>query len=65
MTPRVRRKAAMYLLVISLVLAPLSMLTWAKNEPPTTLLLSWLAITLTMVDVLATTDVRVKEDEDE
>lgn len=39
------------------------MLTFASNEPVTVLGLSWLAITLTALDILATTDVRKEQDD--
>ena len=51
------------LMVITLVGWPLSALTWASGEPQFVLGLSWLAITLTAVDVALTADVRVEQDE--
>jgi uncharacterized membrane protein YfcA len=45
---------AWVLLVGSLVGWPLSALTWAKDEPQFILGLSWLAITLTALDLLKT-----------
>ena len=64
MSPRWRRRAALALVAITLVAWPISALTWAKDEPQFILGLSWLAITLTAVDVAATTDVRTEQDED-
>lgn len=63
MDPRWRRRIAVVLVVVSLVGWPLSALTLARDEPQFVLALSWLAITLTAVDVAATTDVRVQEDD--
>lgn len=64
MDPRRRRQFAWVLLVVSIVGWPVSALTFASGEPPSILGLSWLAIAFTALDILATTDVRVKEDED-
>lgn len=50
------------LLVGSLIGWPLSMVTFAKDEPPFVLSLSWLAISLTAVDILSTTDVRGQQE---
>lgn len=38
---------------------------WAKDEPDFVLSLSWLAITLTALDIIETTDVRVNQEEDD
>jgi hypothetical protein len=62
LSPRWRRRAAVALIVVTLVGWPLSALTWAKEEPQFVLALSWLAITLTAVDVAFTADVRVEQD---
>lgn len=62
MSPRWRRRAAFVLIGITLIGWPLSAFTWAANEPQFILGLSWLAITLTAVDVAATTDVRAEQD---
>jgi ribose/xylose/arabinose/galactoside ABC-type transport system permease subunit len=51
------------LLIGSLVGWPLSMLTWAKDEPPFILSLSWLAITLTAADLLKSS--RIHRDQDD
>lgn len=61
--PRFRRCLAIVLLIGSLVGWPLSALTLAAGEPPFILGLSWLALTLTALDILATTDVRVQDEE--
>lgn len=54
---RVEVLGAWVLLVGSLIGWPLSQLTVAKDEPPFTLGLSWLAITLTLIDYLKTSRV--------
>lgn len=64
MRPVWRVRGALALLVVSLVGWPLSALSWAQDEPQFVLGLSWLAITLTCLDVVFTADVR-KEQEDE
>lgn len=46
----------------SLIGWPLSAWTFASTEPPFILALSWLAITLTALDVLTTSDVRAAQD---
>ena len=50
---------------LTLVLWPVSALTWAAGEPQFVLGLSWLAITLTCLDIAATTDVRAEVDGDD
>lgn len=62
---RARIVLAWVLLVAGLIGWPLSMLTVAKDEAPFTLSLSWLAIVLTAVDILATQDVRREQDGDD
>lgn len=62
-SPQGRRAFAMFLFFGSLIGWPVSAFTFAKNEPPTVLALSWLAITLTALDVLFTADVRVQQEE--
>lgn len=64
MSPHARVRLAWCLLIASAVGWPLSALTFARHEPPTVLGLSWLAITLTAVDVLFTSDVRREQDDD-
>lgn len=54
---------AWVLLVGSLLGWPLSAFTWAKHEPQFILGLSWLAITLTALDLLKTS--RVHRDQTE
>jgi hypothetical protein len=61
--PHFRRVLAIILLVSSLIGWPVSALTWAKDEPQFILGLSWLAITLTALDIIATTDVRVQHED--
>lgn len=61
--PRARRRAALLTVFITLIGWPVSALTWAHGEPQFVLGLSWLALTLTAVDVLATTDVRTEQEE--
>lgn len=63
MSPERRRRIAGWLLLISLVAWPVSALTWAKDEPPFILGLSFLAITLTCADIWATTDVRAQDEQ--
>jgi hypothetical protein len=62
MSPRLRRLFALALLVGCVIGWPLSLVTFAKDEPPWVLSLSWLALILTALDLLATTDVRAVED---
>lgn len=57
-----RVRIALLLLLLSLVGWPASALTFARGEPPTVLGLSWLAITLTCLDVLFTSQVHEKQD---
>jgi uncharacterized membrane protein YfcA len=56
--PRHRIRMAWVLFLGSLCGWPLSALTVARDEPQFVLGLSWLAITLTSLDILCTTDVR-------
>lgn len=53
-----RRALGWILLTTSLVLWPVSAITFAKDEPFTVLSLSWFAITLTAVDILFTAQVK-------
>jgi hypothetical protein len=64
MTPKWRRRAAMILVVVSLIGWPVSAMTVAKDEPQFILGLSWLAITLTAADILSTQDVRVEQEKE-
>lgn len=50
------------LLSLSLIGWPVSALTFARGEPPVVLGLSWLAITLTALDIVSTQDVRKQQD---
>lgn len=62
MKPALRVRLAWGLLVASVIGWPLSALTFARDEPPSILALSWLAITLTALDIVATQDVRKNQD---
>lgn len=62
---RARIIGAWILLIGATIGWPVSALTVAKEEPPFILGLSWLAIILTAVDILATQDVRKQEETDE
>jgi hypothetical protein len=62
-SPEARRAGAAIVLLLSIIGWPVSALTFARNEPPTVLGLSWLAITLTALDVLFTADVRVQQED--
>lgn len=63
MSPKTRVRLAWVLLAASIVGWPLSALTIAQGEPPVVLGLSWLAITLTALDILSTQDVRKNQDD--
>jgi hypothetical protein len=54
---RLRTVAAWVLLIGAIVGWPASQLTIARDEPPFTLGLSWLAIILTAADLLSTSQV--------
>jgi hypothetical protein len=60
---RVRTIAAWILLIGSVIMWPVSQLTFARNEPPLTLGLSWLAITLVAADLLTTSQQAEKSDD--
>lgn len=64
MLPRLEVGLAWTLLVGSLIGWPLSALLWAKDEPQFVLGLSWLAITLTALDLLKTSRVHRDQDDD-
>jgi hypothetical protein len=64
-SPVWRLRLAWIVVVVSSVGWPLSALTFAQDEPQFVLGLSWMAITITALDVLATSDVRAEQDEDE
>lgn len=57
-----RVKFAWTLLVVSLIGWPVSALTFARGEPVTVLGLSWLAVSFTAVDILFTSQVHEKQD---
>ena len=63
MSPKVRVYLAWGLLLVSLILWPVSMLTFAKTEPPWVLSLSWFAIITTCLDIVSTQDVRKKQED--
>jgi hypothetical protein len=65
MSPAWRRRIAAGLFVATIILAPISVFTFAKDEPITVLLLSWFAISLTCADIWQTTDVRKQQDGEE
>jgi hypothetical protein len=50
--------------MVTLIGWPLSACTVAKEEPPFILGLSWLALSITALDVAATTDVRKEQEDD-
>lgn len=56
--PELRFWGAVIGLGISLLAWPITQLTIARHEYPFTLALSWLAIIVTCVDIIATSDVR-------
>jgi hypothetical protein len=64
-SPKVRLYSAWALLVLTLVLWPVSCQTFAREEPPAVLSLSWLAITLTCLDIISTQDVRKEQEGNE
>ena len=59
---RARTIAAWILLIGSVVGWPLSMLTWARTEPPFILSLSWLAIVIESASLLTSSQVREKQE---
>lgn len=61
---RIRVLCAAWSIPISLVLWPVSSLTFAKNEPVSVLGLSWLAITLTAIDVLTSSQIHEEGEDD-
>lgn len=54
---RVRTITAWVLLIASLIGWPVSMLTWARHEPPFILSLSWLAIVIEAASLLTSSQV--------
>lgn len=65
MRPAHRVRMAKVMLVACLIGWPTSALTIASSEPPVVLGLSWVAIILTALDLLATSDVRQQHDQDD
>jgi ribose/xylose/arabinose/galactoside ABC-type transport system permease subunit len=59
---RARTVAAWVLLLGSLVGWPVSMLTWARGEPPFVLSLSWLAIVIEASSLLTASQVHENQD---
>jgi hypothetical protein len=70
-SPRSRRRAAVHLLLWSVVLMVINVgfyVVGVLNQEHlilVTLILSWLAITFTAADLVATTDVREESDDDD
>ena len=64
MSPKVRVYAAWALLAVVLVAWPVTAFTVAREEPQFVLGLSYLALALTCLDIISTSDVR-KEQEGE
>jgi hypothetical protein len=60
MSPRLRKRVAGIMAITATIAWPVTQFTVARDEPPFTLGLSWFAIILTAVDILATTDVRAE-----
>ncbi len=60
---KARTIAAWVLLVGAIIGWPATQLTIAKDEPPFTLALSWLAIILTAADLLSTSQVHQEQGE--
>jgi uncharacterized membrane protein YfcA len=61
---RARTILAWALLVGSLIGWPVSALTWARSEPQFVLGLSWLALTLTALDLLTSSQVHEEQGTD-
>jgi uncharacterized membrane protein YfcA len=60
--PKHRLKLAWLLLIACFAGWPLSAVTFAKHEPLWVLSLSWLALILTALDIIATVDVRKEQE---
>ena len=60
---RARTIFAWVLVIGSLIGWPVSALSWAKDEPPFVLGLSWLAIVLTALDLLTSSQVHEEQGE--
>lgn len=63
MSPRLRKRIAGCMVLVTLIAWPITQLTVARNEPPFVLALSWFAITLTALDVYFTADVRNEQED--
>lgn len=63
LSPIWRLRLAWIIVVASVVGWPASALTWAAGEPQFVLGLSWLALTITALDVLSTSDVSAEQKE--
>jgi hypothetical protein len=64
-SPVWRLRLAWLVVVVSVLGWPLSAMTFAADEPQFVLGLSWMAITITALDVLATSDVRAEQEDGE
>jgi len=65
MIPKIRLIAAWVLLVVCLIAWPVSCQTFAKEEPPAILSLSWIAIIIECITVVTTQQVSKKQEESE
>lgn len=61
---RIRIILAWTLLIGSLIGWPISLLSWAKDEPPFVLSLSWLAIVVASAELLTASQVHREQGED-
>lgn len=61
--PKLRLRFALGLLCVCMVGWPVTALTVFRHEPQGILGLSWIALILTSVDILATTDTRKQVDD--
>jgi hypothetical protein len=62
--PQLRVKLAIAQLVVCIIGWPVTALTVFKTEPQGILGLSWTALILTAIDILATTDTRQQQEEE-
>ena len=62
LNPVWRLRLAWIIVAASIIGWPISALTWASGEPQFVLALSWLALTITALDVLSTSDVRAEQE---
>lgn len=63
LSPIARLRIAWVIIALSIIGWPVSMFTFATGEPPAILALSWLAITITALDVVSTSDVSAEQKE--